>query len=43
MAFVILDGLVTATLLNLLLLAPLYAKFGNRTIPTEASSHDMPY
>ena len=35
MAFVILGGLVTSTLLNLLVLPPLYAKFGSRACPTE--------
>ena len=31
MAFVILGGLVTSTLLNLLVLPPLFARFGNVT------------
>lgn len=33
MAFVILGGLVTSTLLNLLVLPPLFAKFGHRNLP----------
>jgi Cu/Ag efflux pump CusA len=33
MAFVILGGLVTSTLLNLLVLPPLFARFGRREIP----------
>ena len=37
MAFVILGGLVTSTLLNLLVLPPLYAKFG-RPIGVESAS-----
>lgn len=39
MAFVILGGLVTSTLLNLLVLPPLYAKFGR---PKTASAHAGP-
>jgi Cu/Ag efflux pump CusA len=40
MAFVILGGLVTSTLLNLLVLPPLFARFGNVRTP-ETSSHQL--
>ena len=33
MAFVILGGLITSTLLNLHVLPPLFAKFGHRSLP----------
>ena len=35
MAFVILGGLVTSTLLNLLVLPPLFATFGNVKVSNE--------
>ena len=40
MAFVILGGLVTSTLLNLLVLPPLFAKFGKVTLDENALSAD---
>ena len=35
MAFVILGGLVTSTLLNLIVLPPLYLRFGRPSTPNE--------
>ena len=39
MAFVILGGLVTSTLLNLLVLPPLFARFGYVPLPSEGENN----
>jgi CzcA family heavy metal efflux pump len=41
MAIVILGGLVTSTLLNLLVLPSLYLRFGSRNIPTSRAAGDV--